>query len=85
VSERGGFESVPEGDPDRVDPDTVTETRFWPHGQHRRDALLMIRADLLDAPDDWADRLERYADLQETWDAQTVAVFLEPISAADGT
>ncbi|HET6774967.1 MAG TPA: hypothetical protein VFH36_16750 [Acidimicrobiales bacterium] len=85
VSERGGFESVPEGDPDRVDPDTVTEARFWPHGQHRRDVLLMIRADLLDTPDDWADRLERYADLQETWDAQTVAVFLEPISAADGT
>jgi hypothetical protein len=34
------------------------------------------------APAAW---LERYADLQETWDAQTVAVFLEPISAADGT
>jgi hypothetical protein len=23
--------------------------------------------------------------LQETWDSRTVAVFLEPISAADGT
>lgn len=82
VAERGGFDSVPEGDPERVDPETVTETRFWPHGRHRRDVLLMIREGLLDAPD-WTEKLERYADLQETWDSQTVAVFLEPISAAD--
>ena len=84
VAERGGFESVPTGEPDRVDPDTVTETRLWPFGRHRRDVLLMIREDLLDAPG-WEDELERYADLQETWDSQTVAVFLEPISAADRT
>jgi hypothetical protein len=84
VAERGGFDSVPRGDPERVDPDTVTETRFWPYGRHRRDVLLMIREDLLDAPD-WTEKLERYADLQETWDSQTVAVFLEPISAADRT
>ena len=84
LAERGGFESVPKGDPERIDPDTVTETRFWPYGRHRRDVLLMIREDLLDAPD-WTEKLERYADLQETWDSQTVAVFLEPISAADQT
>jgi hypothetical protein len=44
----------------------------------------MIREDLLDAPE-WEDELDRYADLQETWDSQTVAVFLEPIPAADRT
>jgi hypothetical protein len=82
VADNGGFESVRRSDPDRVDPGVVTETRFWPYGLHRRDVLLMIREHLLDAPDDWTERLERYADLQETWDAQTVAVFLEPISAA---
>jgi len=84
VAERGGFDSVPKGDPHRVDPDTVTATRFWPFGGHRRDVLLMIREDLLDAPA-WEDKLDRYADLQETWDSQTVAVFLEPIPAADRT
>jgi hypothetical protein len=84
VAESGGFDSVPQGDPDRVDPDTVTETRFWPFGRHRRDVLVMIREDLLDAPE-WEDELDRYADLQEIWDSQTVAVFLEPIPAADQT
>jgi hypothetical protein len=83
VAERGGFESVPKGDLDRFEPETVTETRFWPIGLHRRDVLLMIREGLLDAPDRWTGRLERYADLQETWDTQTVAVFLEPISSAE--
>lgn len=81
VAERGEFGSVPKSDPDRVDPDAVTETRFWPFGRHRRDVLLMIREDLLHAPG-WEDELERYADLQETWDAETVAVFLEPIDTA---
>jgi hypothetical protein len=84
LAEQGGFDSVPTADPDRVDPDTVTATRFWPFGRHRRDVLLMIREDLLDAPG-WTDRLERFADLQETWDTRTVAVFLEPIAAADLT
>jgi hypothetical protein len=80
VAEWRGFENVPKGETERIDPDTVTETRFWPYGVHRRDVLLMIREDLLDASD-WDEKLERYADLQETWDSQTVAVFLEP--AAD--
>jgi hypothetical protein len=85
VAERGGFDSVAKGDPERIDPATATETRFWPYGRHRRDVLLMIREDLLDVPRGWTGKLERYADLQETWDSQTVAVFLEPISAADPT
>lgn len=85
VAERGGFDSVPKDDPQLVDAAAATETRFWPYGRHRRDVLLMIREDLLDAPPGWTEKLERYADLQETWDAQTVAVFLEPVSAADPT
>jgi hypothetical protein len=44
--------------------------------------LVMIREDLLAVAPGWDDRLERYADLQESWDTRTVAVFLEPISAA---
>lgn len=83
AAERGVFESLPDDDPDRVDPDTVTEPRSSPYGRARRDVLLMIREGLLDAPDGWTEKLERYADLQEIWDSQTVAVFLEPISAAD--
>ncbi|HEX6423556.1 MAG TPA: hypothetical protein VFZ79_08765 [Acidimicrobiales bacterium] len=42
----------------------------------------MIRDDVLDAPD-WTEKLERYANLQETSDSQAVAVFLEP-EALDG-
>jgi hypothetical protein len=83
VAEDGGFEHVDESEPDRVDPDTVLESRFLPYGRHLRDVLLMIHEDLLDASAAWPEKLERYADLQETWDSQTVAVFLEPISAAD--
>jgi hypothetical protein len=79
-AEDGGLESVDDSAPDQVDPDTVTETRFLPFGVHRRDATLMIHEDLLDAPADWAAKLERYAALSETWDSQTVAVFLEPTS-----
>lgn len=78
TAERGAFESVPEDAPDELDAEAVTETRDWPYGRHRRDVVLMIREDLLDAPG-WTEKLERYADLQETWDSQTVAVFLEPI------
>jgi hypothetical protein len=84
AAERNAFESVARRDPDhRVDAGTVTDLRFLNYGRYLRDVLLMIREDLLDAPDDWVPKLERYADLQERWDSQTVAVFLEPIANAE--
>jgi len=38
-----------------------------------RDRLLLLE-------DTWADRLARYAELQERWDRQTVALFLRPLT-----
>jgi hypothetical protein len=81
VAEHGGFDSVPKGDPERIDPAKASATRFWPYGRHRRDVVLMIREHLLDVPPRWSEKLERYADLQERWDTRTVGVFLEPIPA----
>lgn len=64
-----------------LDPERLVAVRELPFGEHRRDLVAMVREDLLDLGDDadLAARLTRYADLQEQWDLQTVAVYRQPL------
>ena len=55
-----------------------------------REVDLMIRRTYLALDDTWAQRFARYADLQQPFDLETVALFLgppdlEPAPAASGT
>jgi hypothetical protein len=85
VARAGDLDSVPKGSTDPVvDAERAGEPRPAPHGFHLRDLVLLVREDLLDVRGEtgWSERLDRYADLQERWDTETVAVWLQPISEA---
>jgi hypothetical protein len=83
VAARGDLPSVHgEGTSARIDREEVLAAREFPFGEHRRDLVAMVREDLLDIDPAWTDRLERYAELQEAWDTETVGVYLQPIEAA---
>lgn len=49
-------------------------------GERRRDMVVLVRERLLQIDDDVAPKLERYADLQERWDNETVAVFVDRVA-----
>lgn len=95
VAARGDFEGVRVVDPGagqagssgdlQIDAEAILAPRWSLFGEHRRDLVAMVREDLLDVGGQLADRLERYADLQERLDVETVAVFAEPIPAAPAT
>lgn len=85
LAKAGGLESVPRHSyPPEIDVETVAELRRETFGTYTRDLVLMIREHLLAAPDSWTERLERYAELQDTWDINTVAVFVQPLTPALG-
>ncbi|MGI8796881.1 MAG: hypothetical protein ACR2IR_09935 [Acidimicrobiia bacterium] len=44
-----------------------------------RALVTLAEADLLAVDDEWARRFDRYADLQDRWDRETVALFLGPV------
>jgi hypothetical protein len=81
VARRGDFGSVTvEGDSLRIDPVAAVDPRDSLFGTHRRDLVAMVHEDLVVADDGWDERLDRYAELQDRWDSESVAVFLEPAS-----
>jgi hypothetical protein len=81
VARRGDFGSVTvEGDSLRIDPIAAVDLRGGLFGTHRRDLVAMVHEDLVVADDGWDERLDRYAELQDRWDSESVAVFLEPAS-----
>jgi hypothetical protein len=49
-----------------------------------REVLFMVQEDLLVLDEIWAPRFERYAQLQDRFDEQTVALFLGPVDGASG-
>lgn len=80
VAERGDLPSVdPDSSPLQVDIEEAADLREELLGPHRRDLVAMVEEDLLDADGDMSRQLRRYADLQSTWDEQTVAVFIGPV------
>ncbi|MGH9012341.1 MAG: hypothetical protein ACRDZ1_00115 [Acidimicrobiia bacterium] len=46
-----------------------------------RELVWAVRQDLLVLDDRWARRFERYAELRDRWDNETVAIFLQPLGA----
>lgn len=85
VAERGDLESVDaDADSERsssltIDSELAVDLRESLLGPHRRDVVGLAEEDLLETNDDMTARLRRYAELQSTWDEQTVAVFLGPV------
>ena len=53
-----------------LDPEVLFESRAL---------ITLAEADLLGLDDEWARRFDRYADLQDRWDKETVALFLGPV------
>jgi hypothetical protein len=53
-----------------LDPEVLFESRAL---------VTLAEADLLALDDEWARRFHRYADLQDRWDEETVALFLGPV------
>jgi hypothetical protein len=83
TAERGTLISVDPDGPPTIDPQRVVEVRQGLFGTYRRDLVVMAREDLLDTgPEgEWADELDRYADLQLAWDERTVTALLGPVPA----
>ena len=74
----GSLPSV-EGDgrePGEIDGEQATEAREFVFGYYRHDLEVMVGEDLLDAPGDWPERLDRYLELQTRIDDDSVAVYL---------
>lgn len=63
-------------DVEDVDPGEALEYREDLFGTYRRDIDVMVGEGLLEADGEWAARLDRYADLQQRVDDETVAVYL---------
>ena len=78
IARRDGFASVAGEGPARIDAAASMEPRPDLFGTHRRDLVAMVREDLVVADDPWQASLDRYADLQDRWDNETVAVYLVP-------
>lgn len=77
LARRGELISVdPDRDELRIDPDRALALRPELFGAHRRDLVAMVDHDLVDAVAPWAGTLDRYRELQDRWDAATVAVYL---------
>jgi len=47
--------------------------------RYQRLLVYLVAGDFLDVPDEWADRLDRYADLQQQGDRLTIGVFTAPL------
>ena len=78
LAREGSLPSV-EGDgrePGEIDGEQATEAREFVFGYYRHDLDVMVGEDLLDAPGDWPERLDRYLELQTRIDDDTVAVYL---------
>jgi hypothetical protein len=78
IARRDGLASVAAEGPARIDAAAATEPRPDLFGTHRRDLVAMVHQDLVDADDSWQASLDRYVDLQDRWDDETVAVYLVP-------
>jgi hypothetical protein len=62
-----------------LDAEAIMASRPELVGQHRRELVAMVREDVLDVDAELAAGLDRYADLQTTWDRHTVALFVQPM------
>jgi hypothetical protein len=62
-----------------LDAEAIMASRPELEGQHRRELVAMVREDVLDVDAELAAGLDRYADLQTTWDRHTVALFVQPM------
>jgi hypothetical protein len=50
--------------------------------RYQRLLVYLVEDDFLDVPEEWADRLDRYADLQQQADRLTIGVFTAPLEEA---
>lgn len=78
IARQDGFTSVSAEDPGRIGAAAAMEPRPHLFGTHRRDLVAMVHDDLLEVDDPWQAALDRYVDLQDRWDTETVAVYLVP-------
>jgi hypothetical protein len=78
IARQDGFTSVAADGPARIDAAASMEPRPDLFGTHRRDLVAMVHEDLVAGDDPWQASLDRYADLQDRWDNETVAVYLAP-------
>ena len=81
VADEGRLIAYRDGADTTVDPEQLIRVRDWLFGVDRRDLVAMAGHDLLEAPDNWDDKLRRYAELQAQWDEETVALWLRPLPA----
>lgn len=80
VARDGRFPSVSQDDaPLHIDAETALTVRPHLFGTHRRDLVAMVHEGLLDPDDRWRGPLDRYVELQDRWDMETVGVYLAPV------
>ncbi|HET6954472.1 MAG TPA: hypothetical protein VFI47_29175 [Acidimicrobiales bacterium] len=80
VAARGDLVSVPDAAAP-IDPVLATRLRPTSLAAYRREMVLLVEEDLLDADPAWRRSLDLYADLQDRWDRETATVVVQPVAS----